>query len=60
MRKSKFTLLSNSYAVLACARLALGEPAARVTATLDEYAALLEILCRRQISSVPAPASCSQ
>jgi hypothetical protein len=42
MRESKFAWNPKSYAVLVRAQLALGEPAADITSTLDEYAALLE------------------
>jgi hypothetical protein len=41
MRESGFAYNPRSYAVLGRAQLALGEPAARITSTLDEYAALL-------------------
>jgi ATP/maltotriose-dependent transcriptional regulator MalT len=42
MRESKGAMSPHSYAVLARAQLALGEPAADIASTLDEYAALLE------------------
>jgi hypothetical protein len=42
MRESKSVWNPRSYAVLARAQLALGEPAADIASTLDEYAALLE------------------
>jgi hypothetical protein len=42
MRESKCAWNPHSYAVLARAQLALGEPADDITSTLDEYAALLE------------------
>jgi class 3 adenylate cyclase len=42
MRESKSAWNPHSYAVLARAQLALGEPAADIERTLDEYAALLE------------------
>ncbi len=42
MRESKSASNPHSYAVLARAQLALGEPAADIERTLDEYAALLE------------------
>ena len=42
MRESQSAWNPHCYAVLACAQLALGEPAADITSTLDEYAALLE------------------
>jgi class 3 adenylate cyclase len=42
MRASQSAWTPRSYAVLARAQLALGEPAADIARTLDEYAALLE------------------
>ena len=42
MRESKAVWYPHSYAVLARAQLELGEPAAAIAGTLDEYAALLE------------------
>ncbi len=42
MRESQCAWTPHSYAVLARAQLALGEPAADIASTLDEYAALLE------------------
>jgi class 3 adenylate cyclase len=42
MRNSESAWEPQSYAVLARAQLALGEPAADIARTLDEYAALLE------------------
>jgi hypothetical protein len=42
IRESKFEYNPRSYAVLARAQLSLGEQAANITSTLDEYAALLE------------------
>ncbi|MGH8611652.1 MAG: ATP-binding protein, partial [Gammaproteobacteria bacterium] len=42
MRESKAMWNPHSYAVLARAQLALGEPTADIISTLDEYAALLE------------------
>jgi adenylate cyclase len=42
MRESQSAWNPHSYAVLAHAQLALNEPAADITSTLDEYAALLE------------------
>src|SRR6266851_4167503 len=42
VRESKGAWSPHSYAVLARAQLALGEPAADIGRTLDEYAALLE------------------
>jgi adenylate cyclase len=42
MRSSRSAVNPHCYAVLVRAQLALGEPAAAITATLDEYAALLE------------------
>jgi hypothetical protein len=42
MRTSRIMWIPHSYAVLARAQLELGEPAADIARTLDEYAALLE------------------
>jgi hypothetical protein len=42
MRETSGALRTDAYAVLARAQLALGEPLADITKTLDEYAALLE------------------
>ncbi len=42
IRESKCVSSPHSYAVLARAQLELGEPAAAIASTLDEYAALLE------------------